>query len=120
MAKAGRAAQAIARAKLLAQEAVNADAAGRQDEAIVGYRKTLENIEKSLEQSDAEGVDKEELRKFAQAYQDRIGKLTGHRPELNVSTPSLAKVASALAAKLAIATQPIAQTSGETVQTCGM
>ena len=78
-------AAAVARAKAMAQDAVKSDTAGAINQALVGYRQTLKEIEEALMHGASESLDLDELRRFATVYQDRIEQLTGERPVLNIA-----------------------------------
>ena len=66
-----RANMSVDKAKALASEAVKADTAGSINEAVDGYRKSLEHIDIALAKPD-DSVSVDELNKFKAAYQGRI------------------------------------------------
>ena len=101
------AAQAVARAKALAADAVKSDSAGSTNQALVGYRQTLKELEGAIAAGGVNGSDVDDLRKFAKVYQDRVAQLTGGEVSVGTTqqTPSAASIV-ALAVQKAMVKSP--------------
>lgn len=69
-----RASDAVQRAKALAQTAVEADQKGHVNQAILGYRKSLEQIDHALSNPD-DSIKVEDLKKFKAACKLRATKV---------------------------------------------
>ena len=89
--RASRTAQAVNLAKSLATDAVKLDQQGAISQAVLGYRKSLEQLGQALKEMESAGESTVDLRKFAGLYQDRVQALTGDRPMLNLA-PAAAPV----------------------------